>query len=320
MGVGCISLGRSYSFSSPMDSDQPLIDLGLPPALPGPGTPLLPLETALNNLPDADISLTPQAPGAPAGDDPPAQQSQLNTAVGAKASNAPPPRRFIVKPWYFIRVYAVYIGPVKFVPRGISPRWLLVSEVVFWVMAAGQIALIAVLMALGAINKDTLDGARTELRVCPELVVASLLWLVRPLYVGYLLLWARVLKRAIIRVATTAVLRSLNTASDEALTDGTQAEHTNVEAEIEFTDEDYKLPTEQSERIHLRLVTLTPLLTLILQAVMTTARLARRDYCDSRAPHISLFTSIMSLVGNMSLMVHYLPMFISLMKKKMRRR
>ena len=115
---------------------EPLIDLGTVPGssiaeVPSPSPDALshPDMPSISPEPDASRGSVPQATsGQPDLNDPP-----------ATSSTAPQSRKLVPAPWFFARVSAVHIGRAEFVPGKFSYRWLVLSEVVFVVMALGQV-------------------------------------------------------------------------------------------------------------------------------------------------------------------------------------
>ncbi|KAH9900864.1 hypothetical protein C8Q73DRAFT_676054 [Cubamyces lactineus] len=299
------------------DEREPLIDLTSAPTSPAAETPPPYSEATIHNSkPRLDApSTTAETLGR---DDAPGQQPD-NTTATASTPSPDPPRRLTLAPWYFARVCAVYIGPVQYVPGKINNRWLIVSEVIFYVITAIQIPLTAVLTVLGAINKDKEHGVKSELGACPELAVVNVLWLLRPAYIGYFLLWAYLLRRKVIRLRKFQQARSPNL--DAALADGTQAEHTDATtAGRRLSDEELKklLPSPLNILIHLRLVALSPLVTWVLNVITLSTWWARVEHCRSTSPHVFLLASIILIAVNVSFMVYFGFMFSSALQDLIR--
>ncbi|KAH9900863.1 hypothetical protein C8Q73DRAFT_676051 [Cubamyces lactineus] len=255
----------------------------------------------ISSVPDTsrDNVSQPEAPtGQPSPNDPP--------AVSSAASQ---PRKIVPAPWFFARVRAVYIGRAEFIPGKISHRWLIVCEVGFLITALGQIALTAVLMYLGATNRDRETGVKSELEACPELAVVDILWLSHPVYIGYFLLWAHWLKRKVLRLNIVRLVTAASQSSDVDgdPPDGAQNERTEATVPGQrLSDEDMKklLPTPLNILIHMRLVALAPLLTWILYFITLPTWLARRHHCLSTSPHIYLLTAVIVSVVNLRIMVY----------------
>ncbi|KAI0332584.1 hypothetical protein GY45DRAFT_457600 [Cubamyces sp. BRFM 1775] len=138
-GLGHSLYARCPCFSYLMDG--PLIDLEIAPTGLPVAEPLSPpLEVQICTVPAPDAQPTPSVPDTLRGSSPqpPAGQSNLNDSATLR-STASPSRKLVPTPWFFARVRAVYIGHAEFVPGKISHRWLVASEVVFLIMAIGQV-------------------------------------------------------------------------------------------------------------------------------------------------------------------------------------
>ncbi|KAI0332582.1 hypothetical protein GY45DRAFT_1320781 [Cubamyces sp. BRFM 1775] len=182
-----------------------------------------------------------------------------------------------------------------------------------------QVPLTVALTVLGAINKDKEKGVKSELEACPELAVANILWLLRPAYIGYFLLWAHLLRRKVMRLrkARQAQFPSV----DVALAGGTQAENTEATAARSrlFDEEMMKqLPSPLSILTHLRLIALAPLLTWALTVIALVTWWARVTRCRSTSPHIFLLAGVIIIVVNLSYLMHFGFMFSSALKDLIR--